>query len=136
MIQTVVGKVGSGKTRRLIDLANEAIKVETGNIVFIDDNTRYMYDLRHEIRFVNSSDYQIQGADMLHGLLCGMLAVNYDTTRIFIDPFIHIVGGDFDQLDGIFERLERLSEDGKCDFVIAISGDEEAMPECVTRRAI
>ena len=57
MIQIIPGNKGSGKTKRLIDITNDALKVEHGIIVFIDDDKRYMYDLRHEIRFVDAGEY-------------------------------------------------------------------------------
>ena len=57
MIQVIHGKKGSGKTKRILDQANEAIKEHKGDVIFIDDDNRYMYDLRHEVRFVNASEY-------------------------------------------------------------------------------
>ena len=59
MIQIISGVKGSGKTKRLLDQTNDALKVEHGDIVFIDDDKRYMYDLRHEIRFVDASAYPV-----------------------------------------------------------------------------
>ena len=56
MIRIIYGKKGSGKTKKIIDAANEAVKYSTGELVFIDDDNRYMYDLRHEIRFVNATE--------------------------------------------------------------------------------
>ena len=41
MIQIIYGKKGSGKTKRIIDMANEAVKAHEGSIVFIDDDNRY-----------------------------------------------------------------------------------------------
>ena len=40
MIQVILGDKGSGKTKRLIDLANDALKQEHGNIIFVDDDKR------------------------------------------------------------------------------------------------
>ena len=59
MIRVILGDKGSGKTKRLIDMTNDALKTEHGNIIFIDDDKRYMYDLRHEIRFVDASEYPV-----------------------------------------------------------------------------
>lgn len=136
MIRTVIGNKGSGKTKRLIDLANESLKTETGNIVFIDDNTRYIYDLRHEIRFINISEYDIDNADKLYGMVCGMLAVNYDISLIFIDPLMHIMEGDVAQLEKIIAKFEEISNLGKASFVLAVSGSAADMPECITRHAV
>ncbi|NLG24462.1 MAG: hypothetical protein GX558_03845 [Clostridiales bacterium] len=136
MIQTVLGTKGSGKTKRLIDMANDALKVEHGHILYIDDDKRYMYDLRHEIRLVNISEFDIKGPDMLYGLLCGMLAVNYDITLILLDPFIHLMRDDLDKIEPFIKKIEALSEAHHCRFVIAVSGDPEAQPECLKRYAV
>ena len=45
MIQIISGTKGSGKSKQLIDIANEALAKESGFVVFIDDDKRYMYDL-------------------------------------------------------------------------------------------
>ena len=136
MIQTVIGKKGSGKTKRLIDLANDALKSERGNIIFIDDDDSYIYDLRHEIRFVNCGKQKIKGADMLYGMLCGILSIDFDITLIIIDPMMHIIENDVSQLKEVFERLEKLSSASAVNFLIAISGDAEAMPDFVKQCAI
>ncbi len=57
MIQVIAGKKGSGKTKRIIDMANVASRDSKHDIVFIDDDARYMYDLRHEVRFINAGEY-------------------------------------------------------------------------------
>ncbi len=59
MIQVVLGKRGSGKSKRLIDLANEALKTEHGLVVFVDDDKNNMYDLRHEVRLVDASEFAL-----------------------------------------------------------------------------
>lgn len=134
MIQVIAGHKGSGKTKRLIDIANEALKVEHGIITFIDDDKRYIYDLRHEIRFVDASDYTaVKGceADVFFGFLSGMLAVNYDLSLVCIDAFLKLVKTPIAQMASFFERLNALSESSKCSFVINISCDTEDLPEFI-----
>ncbi len=134
MIQVIAGHKGSGKTKRLIDTANEALKVEHGIIAFIDDDKRYIYDLRHEIRFVDASDYTaVKGceADVFFGFLSGMLAVNYDLSLVCIDAFLKLVKTPIAQMASFFERLNALSESSKCSFVINISCDTEDLPEFI-----
>ncbi|MBQ3168459.1 MAG: hypothetical protein IJB25_14150 [Clostridia bacterium] len=134
MIQVIAGHKGSGKTKRLIDIANEALKVEHGIIAFIDDDKRYIYDLRHEIRFVDASDYTaVKGceADVFFGFLSGMLAVNYDLSLVCIDAFLKLVKTPIAQMASFFERLNALSESSKCSFVINISCDTEDLPEFI-----
>lgn len=140
MIQVILGKKGTGKTKRLIDLANDALKVEHGDILFIDDDKRYMYDLRHEIRFVDASEFALgehRSQDWFYGLLGGMLAVNFDITLVFVDAFLKLVNNtDYNNLELLFEKLETLSQDHNVNFVISVSGDPAQLPEFITRYAI
>ena len=53
MIQIIAGKKGSGKTKRLIDMTNNAVKTSSGNVVFLDKNDSYMYEVDRAVRFVN-----------------------------------------------------------------------------------
>lgn len=139
MVQVILGKKGSGKTKRLIDMANDALKVEHGYVVFIDDDTRYMYDLRHEIRFVDCSEYakrEERSPDMFYGFIAGMLSVNYDITLIFVDAFKKLVNADFSELEGLFTHLNALSDARHVNIVLSVSADETELPEFITKLAI
>lgn len=132
MIRFIPGDKGSGKTKRLIDMTNEALKVEHGVIVFIDDDKRYMYDLRHEIRFVDASAYpaarKCTPAAFL-AFLSGMLAVNYDITLISVDAFLKLVRVDDPaELAPFALALEKLSQEHNCSFVISVSMAREKLP--------
>lgn len=140
MIQVVLGKKGSGKTKRLIDLANEALKSEHGVIVFVDDDKRYMYDLRHEIRFVNAGEFALgehRSADWFYGLLGGMMAANFDITRIYVDAFARLINNtDWNELDKLFAQLEQLADQHNVHLVLSVSGDPESLPTFITRYAV
>ncbi|MCR4621987.1 MAG: hypothetical protein K5663_07890 [Clostridiales bacterium] len=132
MIQVIAGIKGSGKTKRLIDIANDALKSEHGLVVFVDDDKRYMYDLRHEIRFVDAGEYQgVRGAtaDVFLGFLSGMLAVNYDITLVCVDAFLKLIKSTpIEETEGFFSRLNALSEHSGVRFVLNVSSDIEALP--------
>lgn len=139
MIYVLFGKKGSGKTKRLIDMANEAVKEDHGQVVFIDDDKRYMYDLRHQVRFVDASEYTLgahRSRDWFFGMLGGMLSVNFDITVIYVDAFLKLVNSDFDQLESLFEKLEALGKEHKVNFVLSVSGDAQELPAFITRYAI
>ena len=140
MIQVIAGHKGSGKTKRLIDIANDAFKSEYGTVAFIDDDKRYMYDLRHEIRFVDASENEIvKGctSDVFFGFLSGMLVMNYDLSLVCIDAFLKLVKKtDLNDMQDFFARLSALSESSKCNFVINISCDEENLPAFVKQYQI
>lgn len=141
LIQIILGDKGSGKTKRLIDLVNESLKNEHGDIIFIDDDKRYMYDLRHEIRFVDASEYPVghksQASEML-GFICGMLSANFDLSLIAMDAFMKLVRTPLDdpEMKVFFEKLEALSETHHCNFLISVSAQAESVPEFIRKYVI
>lgn len=133
MIQVIHGRKGSGKTKRIIDLANHSIKESKSDVLFIDDDNRYMFDLRHEVRFINAGEYGLSSPEMFLGFLCGLLAQNFDVGIIFIDAFLKLVRVELDNSQWFFQRLEDLSRRHEVDFVLSVSEDEENLPEFVRK---
>ena len=141
MIQIILGDKGSGKTKRLIDLVNESLKNEHGDIIFIDDDKRYMYDLRHEIRFVDASEYPIghkSTASEMLGFICGMLSANFDVSLVAMDAFMKLVRTPLEDaaMVSFFEQLEKLSERSKCNFLLSMSTPLEELPEYLRKYVI
>ena len=50
MIQIIAGAKGKGKTKILLDKVNTSIKEASGTIVYLDKNTKHMYDLITDLR--------------------------------------------------------------------------------------
>ena len=73
MIKVIFGETGAGKTKRIIDIANETLKTANGSIVFIDNDSQYMFGLKHDIRFVDASEYHIDSPKMFFGFVSGIL---------------------------------------------------------------
>jgi len=141
MIRVILGDKGSGKTKRLIDLTNDALKSEHGNILFIDDDKRYMYDLRHEIRFVDASEYPVAykcTANEFLAFICGMLSADFDLSLIAVDAFKKLVRTPLQDLEmeNFFEKLEHLGEAHHCSFVLSISASEEEVPEFIRKYVV
>ena len=136
MIQVIAGKKGSGKTKRIIDMANLATKDSKHDIVFIDDDNRYMFDLRHEVRFINASEYNLANDQMFMGLLCGIVAQNFDIGLICIDAFKKLIKNELNTTEWLFQRLEAISEKHSVDFAISVSADVEELPEFIKKYAI
>ncbi|MBQ2954945.1 MAG: twitching motility protein PilT [Clostridia bacterium] len=138
MIQVILGGKGSGKTLKLIDMANTSVSEERGNIFYIDHNNRHMYDLKREIRLVNAAEFAIDTPEGFYGLLCGMLSANFDITLIVVDGFLKIIDSAIKpaDLEGFFNKTDKLLNEHNVRMVIGISGDPADMPEFVTRYAI
>ena len=57
MVKLLIGHKGSGKTKKMIELANEKIETSNGSVIFINKNHRLMYDLDHRIRVICMEDF-------------------------------------------------------------------------------
>lgn len=136
LIQVIAGKKGSGKTKRIIDMANKATQESKHDIVFIDDDNRYMFDLRHEVRFINASEYDLLSDHMFMGFLCGAVAQNFDVGLIFIDAFKKLIHNELDTCEWVFKRLETISQNHSVDFVISVSADVDDLPEFIKKYVI
>ena len=129
MIQVIYGKKGSGKTKRILDMANQMVDEQHGDVVFVDDDNRYMFDLRHEVRFVNAGEYGSDSPEMFFGFLCGMLAQNFDMKAVFIDAFLKLVKTDVSEMGWFFERLDSYSKEHGVDFILSVSAEGDTLPD-------
>ena len=129
MVKVICGPKGSGKTKRIIDAANAAVEVAKGNLIFITDTKRYMYDLRREIRFVDSSDYSIAGEDALCGSIKGVIAGGYDNEYVYVDGIARIAGKAIKDMAQFFYMMEKVAEMRDLKLYITCSCAEEELPD-------
>lgn len=120
---------GVRQDKRIIDMTNEKAKTSQHDVVFIDDDNRYIFDIDHSVRFINASEYAILTPEMFLGFLCGMLSQNFDVGVIFIDAFKKLLKTDLNQADWFFKRLETLCQKHNVDFVLSVSEDPANLPE-------
>ena len=129
MIQVIAGKKGSGKTKRLIDLTNTTARDAEHDVIFLDDDNRYMFDVDRRARFINAEDYHIHNADMFIGFLCGMLSSNFDIGTVFIDAFLNLCHTKLEDTEEVVKTLAELGTKHNVDFVLSLSADPEELPE-------
>ena len=136
MIKIIFGKKGSGKTKRILDMANDSAKASKGNVLFVDDDRKYTLSLKPQVRFIDASEYDIRGEGSFYGFIAGILAGNYDISELYIDAFLKLVNLDADKVEPFFAKLEALATHADCDIIISLSEDAENMPESVRKYAI
>ena len=137
MIQILAGEKGQGKTKRLIDMANEASKTIDGNVVFIDDDNRHMYDLHYGIRFVETSMFKICDYEVFIGFIYGILSQNGDIQKIFVDGLGNIIRSlNSEDVENLCEVLDRISNDYNVDFTLIYSAPMTAVPDQVRKYLI
>ena len=128
MIQVIAGIKGSGKTKRLIDLTNATAREAVHDVIFLDDDNRYMYDVDHKVRFINARDYHVKNTDMFIGFLGGILSSNYDVGTIFVDAFLKLCHTDLAGSEPVVATLAELGAKHNVDFVLSVSADPEDLP--------
>ena len=130
MIQVFCNRRGSGKTKRLIQLANDHLDNVKGVSVYIDDDSRYVRQLDRKIRFVSTEDFNINNCNSLYGLLCGIISANYDIENIYIDGLLSIVSCNLEETYQLFTKLKFLSNKYRVNLFININHEEE-IPEFI-----
>ena len=129
MIQVIYGRKGSGKTKRIIEKANNSVETCDGGIVYLYCNSKHMLELRHEIRYIDTSEYGIKGAYTFLGFVSGLLASNFDLKMIFVDGFLKLMDRPVDQMEDLFAKLDDFSTTHSIDIVLSISLEPSEMPE-------
>lgn len=124
MVRLIMGVKGSGKTKQLIDLINNAAKDEPGNVVCIEANTALTYNINYHIRLIDALEYKLNSYEMLRGFVCGLYAGNYDISHVFIDNLCKIVTADLDQgTEDFLNWLDAFGEKNNIKFTTTISAD-------------
>ena len=132
MIKLIVGTKGSGKTKTMIDLINEATKTATGNVVVIEKSMQPTTSINHAARLVDVDEYKINGAEMLYGFVAGVLAGNYDITEMFIDGILKVCGHDLEAAGRVLNAINAIAGDS-VNVTVTVSADVNSLPESIKK---
>jgi len=129
-----MGMKGSGKTKQLIELINNAAKDEPGNVVCIEANRNMTYDIHYHIRLIDAHEYKLNSYDLLRGFISGLHAGNYDISHMFIDNFCKIVERDVDaEMEKFLTWLDAFGERNNIKFTVTISADPASATDGMQR---
>jgi len=131
MIKAIIGTKGTGKTKKLIEMVNEAAKTEHGNVVCLEYGDGLKYDISSQVRLINIKDYNIKGFDAFSGFVKGLFAGNYDITSLFVDGLLKITGDDLDKLGVVLAEINAIA--GVAKVTVLVSADAATAPESVTK---
>ncbi|MBE5865982.1 MAG: twitching motility protein PilT [Lachnospiraceae bacterium] len=129
MVQLIVGEKGKGKTKQLLDKVNTEVKDIAGNIAYLDKSTKHMYELNNKVRLIDVSEYMIESADEFVGFVCGIISQDHDLQQMYFDSFLKISNLEGQDISVVVEKLSKVSEKFKVDFILSVSMDESAVPE-------
>ena len=118
----------------MIELANSALDTTNGSIVFINMNSRLMYDLKYKIRVVCMEDYdQIKNVDEYIGFLYGIISQDHDIEKIFIDSILKHADIRVKNIDDFLARLELISSTYNIEFIVSLSAARDELGECLEK---
>lgn len=124
MVKLIMGGTGSGKTKELIDQVNTAVKDEKGSVVCITRGSKLTFDISHDARLIDVSNYAVKDYSGLLGLLCGIHAGNYDISWVFIDGLYEVAGSkDLAAAENLLNELDQFSQKHSVKFTLSLSED-------------
>nr|MBQ6241570.1 twitching motility protein PilT [Lachnospiraceae bacterium] len=132
MIQIIAGNKGKGKTKHLLAMANDAMNAAHGTVVYLDKNSKHMFELNRNIRLINVSEYPVNSTEAFLGFLCGVISQDHDLEVMFLDSFLTLNEVQSqDELAELIKDIDIISEKFGVRMVLSVSMDSEALPESV-----
>ena len=132
MVQIIAGDKGKGKTRHLLAMANEAMNNAHGTVVYLDKNSKHMFELDRKIRLINVSEYPVNSAEAFLGFLSGIISQDHDLEVLFLDSFLTLTDVQTpEELEEIVKDIDIISEKFGVRMVLSISRDSGALPQTV-----
>ena len=129
MIKILIGGKGSGKTKTLIELTNNAAETSKGSVICIEKGDKLTHEITYKARLVDSDYYLVNDAEALFGFIAGILASNSDITDIYVDSVLKICANDVDAFAAILPKLAKLTEG--VNLVMSASIPVEECPEAI-----
>ena len=129
MIKLFIGAKGSGKTKTLIELVNNAAATSKGSVVCIEKGDKLRFDITSKARLIDTDAYNVATAEKLTGFIAGILASNSDITDVFVDSSLKICGNDVVAFETLLKDLEPVVND--VNLVMTVSIATEACPDTI-----
>ena len=137
MIKIIAGKKGKGKTKHLLDMVNTEVKNVHGNIVYLDKSGKHMYELNNKVRLIDMSEYDLKDTSEFIGFIYGIISQDNDLEDMYLDSFLTIAGlSSEEDICKAIEKLDVISEKYKIKFVLSVSKNLEALPECAKAKVV
>ena len=132
MVELLIGKKGSGKTKVLIEKVNAAAAVAHGDVIFICKDLSGIYEIKSKVRMCETHNYDFASYRDLLFFINGIISSNYDITNIFIDGIFKIVGTtELDGMEEFLNAVQALSSKYNVSFEVSVSIDADTAPEYI-----
>lgn len=121
MVKLIVGVMGTGKTKTLIELVNQAVLETNGSVVCVERGEKLNYDVSHKARLIDTKKFSVANAEALYGFIAGISASNHDITHIFVDSALKICGNDMQAFEEFIAKVDALAENAGFSCVMTSS---------------
>ena len=136
MVQLIVGRKGKGKTKCLLDKVNSEVRNILDNVVFLDKNTKHMYELNNKVRMIVVPEFMVETPEEFIGFISGIISQDRDLQQVYLDSFLSISGLEDKDITETVSKLDKLSEKFGIDFILSVSKDEDELPESVRSKIV
>ena len=133
MLKLIIGVKGTGKTKTLIGMVNDAVATSKGAVICIEKGDKLRYDVKYQARLIDTNEYFVDDAQSLFGFVAGILASNHDVTDLFIDSALKICQDDMAAFDKFLDEMNALVEKLNINVVMTSSLAVENATETVKK---
>ena len=132
MVQIIAGTKGKGKTKHLLAMANSAMSEAHGTVVYLDKNSKHMFELNRNIRLINVSEYPVNSMEAFLGFLCGILSQDHDLEVVFLDSFLTLTDVQTpEEIAEAVKDIDIISEKFGVKMVLSVSMDGDCLPDSI-----
>ena len=136
MVKFILGAKGTGKTRWLVENANKDMKEGNGNIAFIDVDDNHIFTLDYNVRLINAMEFDILNIESFYGFLCGLIGMDYDLEKVYIDSIYKVIDLDIPALEKLLINLTKIGEKFNTGFYMNVEYTMDQVPESLKEYCI
>ena len=133
MVKLILGLKGSGKTKTLIDMVNDASNASHGSVVCIEKGQKLIYDIKYKARLIEADFYNVDSSRSLFGFIAGIAASDHDLSDLFVESALKICGNNVDDFVDFVEATAALVEKVGFNCVMTSSIAVEDAPEALKK---
>lgn len=124
MVRVFCSRRGTGKSKNLINLANNNLLKAKGDSVYVDSDKKAMHVLDSSIRLITTEDLNLHYYDNIYGFICGLISQNYDLENIYIDSVFDILPNDLNHMGELLRKVEMLTTKFNINVYINVNADD------------
>jgi len=128
MVKLIAGGKGSGKSKTLIKIANEEVKNNNGNVIYLDNNDRNKFALNHDVRFTDISEYNVDTLEEFIGFINGMISRDFDIDTLFVDGLFKIVDIGVNEITSLVDKINLIGDKNNIKFYLTVSHPKTELP--------